>query len=894
MQEISTAGIDNMAQGKDISKFVNDQLSRWPLACENFRALKNVHVRELSVGGLTVRVQHNPARIISSAARTDAASLNARPCFLCRDNRPKEQMHIGFDGRKGKKYDILVNPYPIFPDHLVIAFAGHSPQSIWKRYVDILDLARAYPDHIFFYNGPKCGASAPDHHHFQGTGRGQMPLENDVDRLLDDISGRMPDSAGTDEGVAAELEYLSSVQDADLFHYRKFTRGIFVLRSGTAKSAAKLFYRLIDCAPVPDGDNEPRFNLFTWFRNGEFRSIIIFRTCHRSGHYFSDGPGHLTMSPGCVDMAGLFIAPVKEDFLKLDERLLEEMLSEVSVQPDEEEMIVRRLVRTQPKLSVGIMSGKEIEFEIFSDGAGPRKAVYREGKIEYCGALYDGLDFGEVTPSTMFAGPTFALYGVTIGKGFHWERKETQKFAGTLKIIVVGESLVAVDVVGVEDYLVSVISSEMKSTASLEFLKTHAVISRSWVMAQIARRRTAGQESAQSGVCTAQTVAAGTAVSPSGQKCPNRPGKDFVETSPESAGGEDREIIRWYDRTDHRDFDVCADDHCQRYQGLTRAVGKTVRDAVDLTWGEVLTYEGRICDARFSKCCGGVTEKFSTCWDDTDYPYLPALPDTPGHGICGSYTAGGMSEESSLMHDGSIARETVDCRAFCDTDDMDVLSQVLNDYDLRTKDFYRWEIKYGRDELSGIVRERTGTDIGRIISLEPLERGGSGRIRKLRLTGDKGTLTVGKELEIRKVLSDTHLKSSAFYVEYLDAAGNPVQPTCKQGPKAAGSACKPASFISMGGYEGDGTVGGPAEWTEVVLHGRGWGHGVGLCQIGAAVMASRGYTYRQILEHYYPGTAICPAGLVHPSADSPAGHCVSPGHAVSRDGQHGFQTETDK
>lgn len=792
---------EDVVNMKRIDEFINAQLSRWPLACENFRALKQVRVKDLSAGGLDVKVQFNPARIISSAARTDAASLKARPCFLCVRNRPCEQIHIRFDGRKGKKYDILVNPYPIFPDHLVIAFGGHSGQSIWKRYVDMLDLAKAYQDYIFFYNGPMCGASAPDHHHFQGAGRGRMPLENDVDALLDVLKGRYP---GQEDSQSA-LEYITSVRDADLFLYHRFVRGIFVLRSRTAKSAAKLFYRLLDCAPVPEGDSEPRFNLFTYYKAGEYRSIVVFRACHRSHHYFSEGPDHLTMSPGCVDMGGVFITPVEEDFGKLDNALLAEMLDEITVPEETVSLIVRRLTRTQPVLTVGIMSGKEIEFEIISDGAGPRKAVLQEGKIGYDGALYDELDFGAVTPSTMFAEPTFILYGVTIGKGFHWQKKEDQRFAGALKIIVENNELTAVNVIGVEDYLVSVISSEMKSTASPDFLKAHAVISRSWVMAQIAGKGRAGAlqvpdqvDSLPSLVTWLDGRAAEGTLVPGG-------------VDPTAA---EYEIMKWYGHTSHRNYDVCADDHCQRYQGLTRAAGRNVRDAVDGTWGEVLVYTDRhgsaenvagtpeICDARFSKCCGGVTEKFSTCWEHRDYGYLPSAPDIPRRDIAGPGYDGGEIDE----------------RPFCDTEDEEILSQVLNDYDLQTRDFYRWEVIYTRDALSELVCRRSGVDIGRIGRIEPLERGGSGRIWKLRLTGSKGSLVVGKELEIRRILSESHLKSSAFDVEYI------------------------------GGLSDD--------WTEVVLHGRGWGHGVGLCQIGAAVMASRGYTYRQILEHYYPGADI--------------------------------------
>ena len=421
-----------------------------------------------------------------------------------------------------------------------------------------------------------------------------------------------------------------------------------------------------------------------------------------------------------------------------------------------------------------------------------RKARYRDGKVEYDGMLYDELYFGAVTLSTMFAEPTFGLCGVTIGKEFHWERRENQKFAGALRIIVENDLLTAVNVVGLEDYLLSVISSEMKSSASLEFLKAHAVISRSWVMSRMTARQ-------------ARTLSGSHEAGVEIKSCDVKPD----------------EVIRWYDHTDHIGYDVCADDHCQRYQGLTRAVGKTVRDAVDQTWGEVLMScrqkdgagEGpvmEICDARFSKCCGGVTEKFSVCWEDKDYDYLPALPDTPGH-------------EAGK-------------KPFCCTSDAKVLSQVLNDYDLATDDFYRWEVRYGRKELSDIVCRRSGVDVGQVNALVPVERGESGRIWKLGIIGSKMELVIGKELEIRRVLSESHLKSSAFEVEYLDADGNVV---------ATGS---------NGSYDGGKSESG--DWSEVVLHGRGWGHGVGLCQIGAAVMASEGYSYRRILEHYYPGT-VC-------------------------------------
>lgn len=747
-----------MKNNKVLHKFVGDQLSQWPMACGNYRALKNVKVREVDAGGLAVKLQFNPARMISSAAKLDKATLAARKCFLCSENRPAEQAKLKFEGRKGKKYHILVNPYPIFPEHLVIAAVRHTDQSIWHRYIDMLDLARKYEDFTFFYNGPKSGASAPDHHHFQAAPKDLIPLRNDVDILC--------------EGSEDSLKYLTSVQDASLYHYEKFTTGIFVIRSETAKSAAKLFYRLLDCAPVGDGETEPQFNLFTYRADNEFRSIVVFRSRHRSHHYFSDGPDHLTMSPGCADMGGVFIVPVAEEYEKLTPELLEEMIAEVSVDKDTEERIIWRLTRTQPLLQVGIMSGKEIEFEILSDGAGSRKAVLREGKIEYDGSLYDELYFEAQTLSTQFAQPTFVLHGVTIGVNFHWERKEDQKFAGALKIIVDKDKLAAVNVIGVEDYLLSVISSEMSASASEEFLKAHAVISRSWVMAQIAAARREHHADVPEGIYGVPSLISHLDSMMCGEKA--------------QTDAKVHEYVKWYDHEDHRLFDVCADDHCQRYQGLTRATGETVRRVIDATWGQVLRHDGELCDARFSKCCGGVMESFSTCWEDRDMPYLQPLADTPDHDPEGE--------------------------CFCNTTDKTILSQILNNYDQETVDFYRWTETFDRDSLSGLILRKGGFDLGRIVSLEPLERGVSGRIMKLKIVGTAKTLVVGKELEIRRLLSESHLKSSAFDVRYED--------------------------------------------DKIILDGKGWGHGVGLCQIGAAVMASKGYTYTQILEHYYPGTTI--------------------------------------
>lgn len=686
---------------KELNKFIKDQLSVWQLASSNFRALKTAPSREVDVFGLKCRIQYNPRRVISSTADTSPAAIASRKCFLCADNRPKEQFHMGFEGRKGRNYHIQINPYPIFRGHLVIVRDEHIPQEIWHHFPDMLDFAARYKDYLVFYNGPSSGASAPDHLHFQAIPKHNLPLEEVVDEFLDHPG-----------------EPLATVKDASLYKFDGYARGVFALKATTSKSLAKLFYRLLDCTDRGKGEEEPMFNLYAYVKNGEYRTIVVMRSAKRSHHFYSEGADHLTISPGAADIAGLFVAPFREDYDKADTALLEELLSEVCISEDEQNMIVWRLTRHQEKISVGLLSAKEIRFEIISDGAGPQTVKWHDGRISYNGMLYDELYFDSMTLSTLFAEASFILYDVVIGIDFHWQQKRTFKYAGGLKFIVEGDRITAVNCIGMEDYLMSVISSEMKSSASIELLKAHAVISRSWLKARL---------------------------------------KDH--------------------KAGHEHFDVCADDHCQRYQGLTMAVGDDVCRAIDRTWGQVLEYGGDICDTRYSKCCGGRTELFSTCWEDVDLPYLQSVEDP-----------------------------------FCDCENSSILSQVLNDYDLHTADFHDWTVQYTTDELSELVRTRTGIDFGTIVALEAVERGPSGRIKYLRITGTLREEVIGKELAIRKALSSSHLKSSAFEIEK-----------------------SPDGFV---------------------LRGRGWGHGVGLCQIGAAAMAAQGYDYRQILSHYYVGAEI--------------------------------------
>lgn len=426
-----------------------------------------------------------------------------------------------------------------------------------------------------------------------------------------------------------------------------------------------------------------------------------------------------------------------------------------------------------PRVKVGIMNEPEVDFVLFgeyrlADGTivtGEQHAeVTAEGQVAWNGTVADVVTF---EPSE---NGYFELKGVTIGVNFHWERKEDQRFSGALHLIVENGRLTAVNVLPVEDYLLSVISSEMSATASLELLKAHAVISRSWLLAQIDKNKRITEEHEDYKAC--------------------------------EEGGED-EMIKWYDREDHVNFDVCADDHCQRYQGITRQSTERVRDAIKATWGEVLTYGGELCDARFSKCCGGVYEEFENCWEPKHYDYLEARRDGEDEMNFPDLTKEAAAEEWILTSP----------KAFCNTTDKQILSQVLNNYDQETTDFYRWTVEYTQEELSALILKRSGVDYGQILDLQPVARGTSGRLYKLKIVGTKKTLTIGKELEIRRTLSPSHLYSSAFIVERHDVT--------------------------------DGVPG------KFVLRGAGWGHGVGLCQIGAAVMGEKGHNYKEILLHYF-------------------------------------------
>jgi SpoIID/LytB domain protein len=437
----------------------------------------------------------------------------------------------------------------------------------------------------------------------------------------------------------------------------------------------------------------------------------------------------------------------------------------------------------EPQLSIGIMYQAEIIFRLNEryllapNGVpfeGIQKVEYLNGKIWLNDEMTDEEEL--IFEPVRYHEASFELNDVTIGINFHWERKEDQTFKGSLKIMIENDKLTAINILPLEDYLVSVISSEMSATSSLELLKAHAIISRSWLLAQTEK----GENLQHSGK-TYQSIS----------------------ETPE-------EYIRWYDREDHLNFDVCADDHCQRYQGITRQSTELVEQAIAATRGMLLMSNGKICDARFSKSCGGIAETFENVWEPEVHSYLQAIIDNPNapEGFDTDLT-------NEAAADKWIRNAPV---AFCNTRDKEVLSQVLNDYDQETKDFYRWKLTYQQADLAELIARKTGRDFGAILDLVPVERGKSGRLKKLKIVGSKLALTIGKELEIRKTLSESHLYSSAFVVDKLNI-----------------------------------TNGIPGEF---VLTGAGWGHGVGLCQIGAAMMGAKGYKYDEILLHYFRGASI--------------------------------------
>lgn len=714
-----------------LSDCIRQQLEVWPEAKLSFQALDNVKTRVISSSGLAL--QFNPARIGSTTAAISREAIRKRKCFLCAESRRQEQ--ISFD--LGDGYELLVNPYPILKEHFTVTSRTHLRQSLSDCYGKMLSIAGELPsEYIIFYNGPRSGASAPDHLHLQIGLSAGIPL---VDKLKSNI---LPEKA--------------------LFTIEPFGYPVTIMRHTTPES----FMAYYNTLAILDDEYEPRLNVMAMNLNGEVICVFIPRGKHRPDCYYATDSSKHLVSPGAIDMFGLVITPRDEDFNTLTENDVLKIYKEVTPR--------------EPLLNVGIMQSQHIRFSLdtpYSDGRniyeGENEVSVNDGRI-----IWQGESYGELSLRPAYGKGKFTLHDVTIGRDFHWERNENQSFSGCLKFVIDGDSLWAVNTLPVEDYLTSVISSEMNPSAPKEFLKAHAVISRSWVLAQISASR-------------------------------SKKDTDRSETAESNCITTPDRIIKWYDHDQHTLFDVCADDHCQRYQGLTRIDNPNAVQAVHDTHAETLVYDGHLCDARFSKCCGGISEQFETCWQDRHEEYLTPVRDAP-------FTDRAIPDLTDEAEAEQWIRATPP--SFCSKPSEDILKKVLNGYDRETTGFYRWKVQYGAEELSELFARKSGIRIGRITALEPVRRGPSGRISELRIQGTEGCVTIGKELEIRRVLSESHLYSSAFVVDTeKDSDGNVLTFT---------------------------------------LTGAGWGHGVGLCQIGAAVMGSNGYGYREILSHYYPGTTL--------------------------------------
>ena len=751
-------GKADIMEDSSISRFFNRQLEVWTDARHRFRDLKHVETRQFSD---QLKLQWNPARIVSTGAKIDKKTLGERPCFLCDKNRPKEQMSKQID----EKFHLLVNPFPILPVHFTIPARKHQPQLIYKNYGEMHRFISLHSDLMVFYNGPKCGASAPDHLHFQAGTNGILPLQTNWQRLSRNL---------TDIISLNDEEKISVVRD--------FIVPAFVIISKSAESDEALFRRLYKAMPQRGDETEPMMNIISWRKGEEFISVVIPREKHRPEAYFAEGDAQVVVSPGALDMSGLIITPREEDFRKLTEEKALSLLQECGVSEEKMNAIIAKLKASkdaenaaeasstlynkgkQPDVTVGIVSAQKIHFSLNKPYLAKGEKVLGEQVVEFSegGVLWNGNQYSQLTFHPQSADASFSLSDVTIGVNFHWERKETQTFLGTLRFVVESDKIVAINELPVEKYLESVISSEMSATSSLELLKAHAVISRSWLLAQMKKRR----EVAESG------------------------NNFFSFTKKEDM------LIRWYDREDHTLFDVCADDHCQRYQGITKETSPHVAEAIRQTKGQILMDGEEICDARFSKCCGGITEEFQYCWEDTPKTYLTAVRDI----------ALGVEHTLPNLTNEEEAEKWIRFNppAFCNTQDKKILSEVLNDYDQETVNFYRWKETLSQEKLQQLIADKLKMDLGAILDMKAVERGKSGRISKLQIIGTEKTFTIGKELEIRRTLSDSHLLSSAFVVDKYDKDEQ----------------------------------------------------GVGLCQIGAAVMGEQGYHYDAILLHYYQGAEI--------------------------------------
>lgn len=726
----------------DISNFIKNQTSKWPQAGVNHYTAYHSKSRQLFTDdkSFVVKLLHNPERSRSTAAAVDPASIAARPCFLCPKARPEQQKSFDFT----PNFELLVNPYPIFYKHLTIVSKTHQPQALPADMSEIISMAQYLPTNTLLYNGPTCGASAPDHLHLQAVN------SSNLTNFWTNIES---------EDVKLDLGFAKVVQ---------VNTPMIVINAATPEEASKYVNTVMRTLRRHKSDID--CNLLWRHIDWIYQVVIVPRIAHRPSCYGA-GEGQVLISPGAIDMAGTLVCPRAEDFENLTMPQIKKIYAEVA--PSMNQML-QWLASAEPTISVGITKAEKLTISL--EGAFNYSFTNQQielsigptGSIELNGITIDRFKLTPLTP-----GATFTIHNVSIGKDFHWQQTQNQRFSHSLEVIVSDGLLVAINHVPLESYLYSVIASEMNADAPLEFLKAHAVISRSWALAQIRSKHQA-----------------------SNHLCSHTP----------------EETVRWYDQASHTLFDVCADDHCQRYQGLAFSHTPQAKEAIEATRGRVLTADGEIVDARFSKCCGGITERFSTCWQPVELSYLQPVTDAPDSHPA-DVSAEPQASQWILSHPD----------AYCANPNADTLARVLNNYDRSTPHLYRWTVSYSAAELSDLITRKSGIDLGRIIAITPLHRGPSGRIDRLRVDGTEGSHIFGKELEIRRILSESHLYSSAFVVE-------------------------------SGEVDADGI---PSQWT---FHGAGWGHGVGLCQIGAAVMAAEyGLDYETILHHYFSDVQITKA-----------------------------------
>mgnify|MGYP001766734514 CR=1 FL=1 len=804
---------DADCSGALMDRFVLAQEEAWPELRLARDAWLGCRYREVSLGAFSVLLQYNPARETSVSAGVDAESIRRRPCFLCPGGMPAPERGLAVEA----DFALFLNPFPIFYPHPVVVHREHRPQRLAGAIDAMLALAgRLAGRFALLYNGPSCGASAPDHLHFQAIPRFSTPLEADLRHL------RVP-------VLAPFRRQLPAAPGLDLFTIGDYGRPLLVLQSQSPATLRRHLDRIMAAMagrPLAVGDDamaggasagetlpaEPPVNLLCFAEPDGLTLCLFPRRRHRPGRYSTQPGAGVLVSPGAIDLAGMVVTPRRSDFETLDADTLREIFAEVCYPADAlAELALRAAGRDgpaarpapgpgaarmdapragppfpeEPLLAVGVVSGRpEVEIELAGAWRleaeklpeGRYRFLARNERVALAGPAGLAREGESALPLVPDGGPgtRWALAEVTIGVDFHWQRRERQEFPGAVTLSTDGNgTLAAINRVPLETYLECVIASEMRADAPLEFLKAHAIISRSWLLAQLAQK------------------ARPTFLPP--ERYPVLPERRW----------------RWTDRQSHTRFDVCADDHCQRYQGLGRVVRPEVSRAVAETRGQALLGGRDVCDTRFSKCCGGVSEAFRNAWGDVNLPGLePARCLAPPGQPVPDLTTEAAAREWILG--------TPD--AFCHVRDPEVLHRILPDYDLETGHFYRWELTMERPELERLIREKAGWDPGELREIVPLQRGFSGRLVRLLLVGTRGRLVVGKELEIRRVLSPTHLYSSAFVV------------TPEPGP---------------GGL-----------FRRFHFRGAGWGHGVGLCQVGAAAMACAGWRHEAILGHYFPGTEL--------------------------------------